>query len=185
MTATGVELDPWGLGYVPVAQRRRAEPPAIVWVDQAEQRRDQQRASQPARPAAPARTHRVRAAVLRATYAVQRGISCTLRAIVGFARLAVGAVAIVVAAALLAEHGATIWQEFVALGKPESSAVQVTETTTCAAADKVRPVADLYNGIARTNEAMAANGILDEIGPVEEGDTKLGTLIGFNDCPAD
>jgi|GEM_PF-2996114 len=173
-TTTG----PWGPDYVPLALRPRRVAP-IELVDADAQRREREREQ---RPAAPTRGRRARAAILRATYAVdaalRRAVEWIVRGVWALAKVA----ALVAVIAGIFEYGPTIWREFAAVGKPESSAVKVTESGACAAADALEPLARLVNGVDRNNEAMRMNGILDEIGPVETGTGELGQAFGLDEC---
>ncbi len=176
MTAT---TDPWAdTGYVPVARRKSSAPAPIAWVDRDAQRgAARRRAGSAKKP-----RHRVRVAMLRGAYALQRGVLRSMAWIVGLVKLLAAAAIIVGLAAGVAEYGPTVWREHAALGKPESSAVKVTEGSVCAAAAALGPITRLANGVDRNNEAMRMNGILDEIGPVESGTGELGRAFGLDDC---
>jgi hypothetical protein len=176
-TTTG----PWGPDYVPVALRPRRVTPTVS-VDEAAQRREQEREQRPVRPAAPTRRRRARSAIRRVTYAFRRAVERLIAWLVGLVKL-LAAVAVIGALAFgVTEYGPTTWHEFIALGTAESSAVKVTESGACAAADALEPLARLANGVDRTNEAMRMNGILDEIGPVETGTSELGKAVGLDEC---
>lgn len=156
---TTTTTDPWGPSYVPPALRTRPVPAPITWVDPDAQQRGQDRVQLAARPTASARGHRARAAILRTVYAVdaalRRAVGWTVRGVLVLAKVA----ALVAVTALIAEYGPSAWQEFVAIGKPESSAVQLVKPLECAARTAIDAPVEGYT--ARQNRSFELSGVIE------------------------